>query len=549
MKHFLPALCLSFIFFFPVSGFCAEAWQKPLQPESNRGLQAILPDPKIPGNFIVASEDGIFKGPQKGPWEKLSVPSGMRGVQKLFSFSNVPGFIFLTAGDGVYSCDLKGKTCERVFRSGGRQAPKPLTFAVDAADSEHWFTGTEKGLQESDDAGKTWFRFTHFRNEPISVIASFENRLVLAAGHLLFLSTDGAHFKPVFSSYSSQNSEEKELENIFLEDGEIFSNPSFETLIQSNDGHLWTAGAKGVFESGDLGKTWKALPVQGLGTNEVSSLAYSEKTRKLFAGTSRGIFNFDTASQRWSESYAGLDQTYVRGLTLVTVPESEILGAVTSSGFFFQIIFPENISPEFSQASGQTSALFQKLTALEPKSHEVQREAVKFANVRNSKIKKWQAESRAAALLPSFSFGKDLSRGTSIDLDRRGTNEPDLYITGPEDVSRGWDLDVSWDLGDFIFSSNQTSIDSREKLMIELRNDILAEVTRIYYERRRLQMEACFNPAPSLQEHLDKILRIDELTALLDSFTGRYFSKKLEEMYVHNADLEMLWEYQEVEKA
>lgn len=542
MKAFFKFLILS-SFFIPASAFCAEAWQKPLQPGSNQGLQAILPDPAVTGNFIVASEDGLFKGPQNGPWEKLNVPSEMRGVRKLFSFSNLPGFVFLVASDGVYSCDLNDKNCSRVFRAGGRSAPKPLTFSIDAEDAEHWFVGTEKGLQESDDAGKTWFRFNYFRNDPISVIASFENRLILAAGHLLFLSTDGAHFKPVFSSFSSESREE-ELEDIFLEDGEVVSNPSFETLVQSTQG-LWIAGTKGVFQSQDQGKTWKALPLQGLGSNEVSSLAFSTRTRKLFAGTSKGIFKFDPVTLRWSESYAGLDRTFVRDLTLISSAESEILGAVTSSGFFFQIIFPESLSPEVFLEANQTPELFKKLTLLEPKSHEVHKDAVNFANVRNSKIKKWHAESRLASLLPSFSFGKDLSRSNSIDLDRRGTNDPDLYIVGPEDVSKGWDMDVSWDLGDFIFSSNQTSIDSREKLMIELRNDILAEVTRIYYERRRLQMDACFNPAPSLPEHLDRIMRIEELTALLDSFTGRNFSQKLDVMYQNHTDLLQLWEYHE----
>jgi len=56
------------------------------------------------------------------------------------------------------------------------------------------------------------------------------------------------------------------------------------------------------------------------------------------------------------------------------------------------------------------------------------------------------------------------------------------------------DVGASWHLSDFIWSSNQTSIDSREKLMVELRNDLAAEANRIYFERRRLQMESMFNP-------------------------------------------------------
>ena len=40
-----------------------------------------------------------------------------------------------------------------------------------------------------------------------------------------------------------------------------------------------------------------------------------------------------------------------------------------------------------------------------------------------------------------------------------------------------------------IFSTEQTSIDVRSRLMVQLRDDILDEVTRLYFERRRLQLE------------------------------------------------------------
>ena len=84
---------------------------------------------------------------------------------------------------------------------------------------------------------------------------------------------------------------------------------------------------------------------------------------------------------------------------------------------------------------------------------------------------------------------------------------------------------MSWDLADLVWSSDQTSIDSRSKLMVELREDILAQVTRLYFERRRLQMDLA---AGSAVDTVDMRLRIDELTALLDAYTGGKFSKFFE---------------------
>lgn len=83
-------------------------------------------------------------------------------------------------------------------------------------------------------------------------------------------------------------------------------------------------------------------------------------------------------------------------------------------------------------------------------------------------------------------------------------------------------------------------------MMAELRNDLLSEATRIYYERRRLQIDFLFTPPSSEQEHLDGLLRIDDLTALLDGMTNGFFSKRLERIYQEKPDLNRLWLFQPV---
>ena len=87
---------------------------------------------------------------------------------------------------------------------------------------------------------------------------------------------------------------------------------------------------------------------------------------------------------------------------------------------------------------------------------------------------------------------------------------------------------MSWDLGDLIWNPDQTSIDSRSKLMVELRDDILDQITRLYFERRRLQMELMTPPAEP-QSKLDKEMRVEELTALIDALTGGEFSGLLQQ--------------------
>jgi hypothetical protein len=187
--------------------------------------------------------------------------------------------------------------------------------------------------------------------------------------------------------------------------------------------------------------------------------------------------------------------------------------------------------------------LFHRLLRAEPDARETQRAVIRYADVPNQKIKRWHWQSRLRALLPSFSFGRDFDQSNNLDIDRGSTSERDSYITGPDDWSRGWDWDVTWGLDDLIWSSNQTAIDSREKLMVDLRHDFLGEVTRVFYERRRLQMETALLPSATAAEHFGKLLRLEELTSLLDAMTDGFFSQRVRAAYAANPEFGTLWEY------
>ena len=63
--------------------------------------------------------------------------------------------------------------------------------------------------------------------------------------------------------------------------------------------------------------------------------------------------------------------------------------------------------------------------------------------------------------------------------------------------------------------------------MVQLRDDILDEVTRTYFERRRLQIALLTQPPADEKQVIDKELRLQELTAMIDGLTGGYFSTHL----------------------
>ena len=65
-------------------------------------------------------------------------------------------------------------------------------------------------------------------------------------------------------------------------------------------------------------------------------------------------------------------------------------------------------------------------------------------------------------------------------------------------------------------------------LVVQLRDDVLDEVTRLYFERRRLQINLFLDPPKELKDKIEKDLRLQELTAGVDALTGGYLSGALQ---------------------
>jgi hypothetical protein len=130
-----------------------------------------------------------------------------------------------------------------------------------------------------------------------------------------------------------------------------------------------------------------------------------------------------------------------------------------------------------------------------------------------------------SALLPRFSLGIDRDEDDTYEIYTSSSTQ--YYTVGPRKRSDGWDVTLTWELGDLIWNGDQTLIDVRSKLMVQLRDDILDEVTSYYFERRRLQVELVKSPPDNVRDRLKKDLRVQELTANLDALTGGYFTREL----------------------
>jgi len=88
-------------------------------------------------------------------------------------------------------------------------------------------------------------------------------------------------------------------------------------------------------------------------------------------------------------------------------------------------------------------------------------------------------------------------------------------------------LSFSWDLGDAAYHPEAIDVSREAREVIELRDDVLDEITQLYFERRRALVELGRLPdAPESDgERIRLRLRADELAAGLDAWTGGWFSR------------------------
>ncbi len=134
--------------------------------------------------------------------------------------------------------------------------------------------------------------------------------------------------------------------------------------------------------------------------------------------------------------------------------------------------------------------------------------------------------------------------GLAFDADRdlaRARERDEVFVSGDyhtlhdrdrdRSLDLGASLTLSWDLRDLAFEPEQIDLSREARLVIGLRDDVLDEVNQLYFERLSIQGQL---RAASRGDELQTLspgmlqLRLHELTAGLDAWTGGWFSEQLE---------------------
>ncbi|MBU2541836.1 MAG: hypothetical protein KJ593_08055 [Candidatus Omnitrophica bacterium] len=421
--------------------------------------------------------------------------------------------IYYDKSNNIYAGTDKGLFCKISSAEhwgliySGKEGKGENVLAIGEA-GNRILIGTQSGLYDSADFGKTWRNVTSLGSLQVSALSEPIDRVIYAANESGLYKSD-VLLNSWEKIYYIRNLDADETE----EDESDTSSDLINSIISSSNRQaLYFATKKGVFHSDAKAESWQRLPRQGLLSRAINKLILSSDN-ELFAATANGLFKLNFKNNIWEKIYKGLDNDSINDIA-INQSNGDVFVA-TSHGLFKSSI-------KSLADSNQKLRVLLKNFADEPTILEVQNQAIEYAEVHPEKINNWRRKVSKKALMPKLTLDADRYVTDLYHWDAGQT--PDAILKGDDTVS--WGVSLSWDFGDLIWNSDQTAIDTRSRLMVQLRQDILDEVNRLYFERRRLQITLLKSPPEDELKKIEKELRIEELTADLDALTGGYFSRE-----------------------
>ncbi|MFA5115320.1 MAG: hypothetical protein WC469_04565 [Candidatus Omnitrophota bacterium] len=488
----------------------------------NTGLTGILTDSADSALLYAGSRAGVLKSLDGGKnWRNvLPLRGGGAGVNLLYFNIFDNKIVYAVTSRGLYRSNNRGENWLRIFRGSNYLDGDCTALAVLP---EIIYLGTRGGLFASRDNGRSWSRESgRIGKEDIKAIGcSLKDKFIYVAscGGIYRAIPGEQEWGRIFVAYPQADNGDREeaAEKEETDNGAQINYLS----VEQTSGDIYVATRRGVYRSIDRGQSWKSLADYGLLSRNVKFILAARDSR-VYAVTDSGIFLY--FGERWLELSFGLAAGELRA---VACDKEDNLYAASEMGLFRAVIkdrvYDESDNSAVCRYQGELQI------------NEVQQAAIKYAEVDPEKIIRWRKQAARRAILPKLTISADRDRNSTISNSIWGTagssSSPGKYFVGPDDETRyhnnGWGVSLSWELGDLVWNDAQTSIDVRSRLMVELRNDILDEVTRVYFERLRVKAELDGLSIEDRNKRQIKELRVAELTALLDAMTGGYFSRAL----------------------
>ena len=449
-------------------------------------------------------------------WENIS--REMVDVNTVWVNPDNPRVIYVGTDNGILKSEDTGGNWS--FEVRQKRLEKGYYRALAKLSSGNLYLGTSEGVMISKDDGRNWYKVRGTLGHiPIQTIAPDKNGkiYVLSEGKVFKINPCAESYEKI--AWREYSREDKPPEGDDVEgqtdESKFIRGLRYIALDPTKTGHIYLVVDSSVVESEDDGKSWTTLP--GLPAVNLRSISVSAKSR-IYAASDSRVFIYDSGA--WKELNL---EIVANNINALVVDGQENIYLATEKGLF-----------KSKAADSRKLETKKDEDSAEPTIQQVHNAAIAYADADIDKIRQWRRKAAKRAFLPKVDVNFDKDIDSTISSNTWGTSgsatAAGKYYIGPDDRTNyrnnNYSVSLTWELGDLIWSDAQTSIDVRSRLLVELRNDILDEVTKIYFERRRVKAELN-NLVPGDNKITEKKIRVQELTALLDGFTNGYFSRQI----------------------
>jgi hypothetical protein len=512
-------ISLLFLMHFGVLDAAGDDWEH-IFVSSNYNINSLEKN-GMGDEIYLSTEEGLFFSVNMGKsWEKAVLPAGVNNVDMAKSDG---AYIYLIAeGRVYYSKDTVFN--KRLGMEDNISGIELMTVSDVATVPVVW-------------SAKRIFKIIDSRyiditpgqlSSSITDIDITDGNILISSGNDIFCSIDkGISWfrETLISGGSREDIYENSLDENADEDLD-YSIPGVRTLDRMNKRDLLAASGKGVYVLDNRGRVLEKIDTTGMPSSDVMSV--SGGMGEIYTATYKNIFVRDDQNRGWITVFDRKDPGKIVGIKCIKFSNAEwFLFAVSNKNVYR--IKMSALRNDFEERG--INRIFEKGKSEEPTIQEVQNMAIHYAEVSPEKIKRWRKGARWKAIFPRLSLGFSESNNDNMEIYKSSTSY--YVVNGPNEIDRDWSIDLTWDLSDLVWNDAQTSIDVRSKLMVQLRDDILEEVTRLYFERKKLLMEIAGEGRESHKTGvdekaiIDKRLRIEELTAYIDAITGGQFSSSI----------------------
>jgi len=162
----------------------------------------------------------------------------------------------------------------------------------------------------------------------------------------------------------------------------------------------------------------------------------------------------------------------------------------------------------------------------------VQRVALRYLGLGPERMRKLRAGVDRRGWLPSLELRSSYRQGRRRVSDSYQTfSSGSLHRLLDHRVDRDGEAELSavlrWEFGDLLYHPEAIDVSREHRAVIQLRDEVLDEVTQLYFERRRVLARLAAQADPTGPEAQSLRIRADELGSGLDAWTGGWWSRQL----------------------